>query len=224
LNSRLLSTLGARSLYAQIERIWGDKPHLSLPQLWLYLQSFVYLPRLVHRDVLIAAVRSVVGEVVAGPFAYAEFYDEAQDCYHGLLRAGYGNANIAFDADCVLVKADIAEHYERARIDAQSQNTGQKIMTQSVLDEMTLTDTTTTKTPELPTNFCGSVNLAAPQLEREVRALVAEILEPILRQPQAEIAIELKITANIPTGINDNLKRTLNENATQLKFTTKSIH
>lgn len=49
--------------------IWNGNGHLSLKDLWEYLNRYIYLPRVKDRNVLIKAVRSSVGAMVPGPFA-----------------------------------------------------------------------------------------------------------------------------------------------------------
>lgn len=49
--------------------IWNGNGHLSLKDLWEYLNRYIYLPRVKDRNVLIKAVRSSFGAMVPRPFA-----------------------------------------------------------------------------------------------------------------------------------------------------------
>ena len=64
--------------------IWNGKPHLSLRDLWDYLNRYTYLPRLKNQAVLVKAVQTAVSGMLPGPFAYAERWDATQ----GVSRGG----------------------------------------------------------------------------------------------------------------------------------------
>ena len=83
--------------------LWRDGDHLGVRQLWDYIASYLYLPRLKSRDVLLNAVRAGVGRMGWDTFAYAESWDEQLRRYRGLVM---GRAEVAVVADghSVLVK------------------------------------------------------------------------------------------------------------------------
>ena len=62
--------LGPDNLNRQLERyIWNGKPHLSLKDLWEYLNRYIYLPRVKDRSVLSKTVQAAISGVISGPFA-----------------------------------------------------------------------------------------------------------------------------------------------------------
>jgi hypothetical protein len=58
----LLPELGPARLDRELQKyIWNGKDHLSLKDLWEYLNRYIYLPRVKNRNVLIKAVQAAVG-------------------------------------------------------------------------------------------------------------------------------------------------------------------
>jgi uncharacterized protein len=83
--------------------------HLSLKDLWEYLNRYTYLPRLKDKTVLVKTVQAAVANMLPGPFAYAERWDEAAQSYRGLVIDRSPSALVVIDADSVIVKPAIAE-------------------------------------------------------------------------------------------------------------------
>ena len=105
----LLPEIGPQNLNVKLQKyIWQQKPHLLLQDLWKHLNSFVYLPRLKGRQVLINAVQQSIGGIVPGAFAYAETWDEENQCYLGLAIDNAGGTVVMLDDQALLVRADIA--------------------------------------------------------------------------------------------------------------------
>ena len=88
--------------------IWNGKSHLSLKDLWEYLNRYIYLPRLKKRAVLAKAVQAAISGMLPGPFAYAERWDESSQTYYGLAIDRAGNIPIVIDSDSVIIKPDVA--------------------------------------------------------------------------------------------------------------------
>lgn len=92
------------SLEARLkEYVWSDKNHISIGDLWNLMTQYVYMPRLVNKEVLIAAVKEGVEN---GTFGYAEFYDSELPTYRGLHFAQPMQA-VSFDG--LIVKSEIAQ-------------------------------------------------------------------------------------------------------------------
>jgi uncharacterized protein len=87
--------------------LWKEQDHLSLKQLWEYLASYLYLPRLQDVDVLKDAIRNGVGSLTwQDYFAYAEGFRE--DGYYIGLVAG-SIPKVILDSSSVLVKPEVAK-------------------------------------------------------------------------------------------------------------------
>ena len=83
--------------------IWHDKSHLSTTDVRDYCGKFIYLPRFLSFSVLQATILNAVSQMVPGPFAYAEAFDEVAQRYRGLVIEQI-NA-----LDSVIVRRDVAE-------------------------------------------------------------------------------------------------------------------
>ena len=89
----LLPELGPARLDRDLQKyIWNGKPHLSLKDLWEYLNRYTYLPRVKNQAVLVKAVHAAIAGCFPGPFAYAERWDEASQTYLGLVIEKAANA------------------------------------------------------------------------------------------------------------------------------------
>ena len=54
---------------------------ISVNDLWNIMTQYVYMPRLLNKDVLIDAIKE---GIEAGTFGYAESYDAEQQTYQGI--------------------------------------------------------------------------------------------------------------------------------------------
>ena len=109
----LLTTLGPVRLDRELQRyVWQGKDHLPLKDLWEYLNRYTYLPRLKGRDVLVNCVKTSVGELVAGPFAYAEGWDEKKGRYLGLLTSNANKSSVLIDSESLIVTPEAAGRQE----------------------------------------------------------------------------------------------------------------
>ena len=57
------------------EYIWNSNDHVSIHNLWNMMTQYVYMPRLISKDVLIDAIKE---GIQSGTFGYAESYDAEQ--------------------------------------------------------------------------------------------------------------------------------------------------
>ena len=104
----LMTRLGPQRLKLKLdEHIWGDAPHVSTKKLWEYIASYLYLPRLRDRHVLMDTIQAGISQLVCDSFAYAGRFDETTGRYEGLLLSG-SSGSIDIDSFSVLVKPDVA--------------------------------------------------------------------------------------------------------------------
>ena len=104
--------LGPDNLNRQLEKyIWNDKDHLSLKEIWEYLNRYTYLPRLKNREVLVKSVQTAVSGMLPGSFAYAERWDGKTQSYIGLAIDSTVNAPVIIDNDSLIVLPNVAETY-----------------------------------------------------------------------------------------------------------------
>ena len=78
--------------------IWDNNAHISIQDLWNMMTQYVYMPRLISKDVLTDAIKE---GVQAGTFGYAEYYDAEQENYQGMA---FAEPLLALDMNGLLVK------------------------------------------------------------------------------------------------------------------------
>jgi hypothetical protein len=219
----LLPELGPARLDRELQKyIWHDKDHLSLKDLWEYLNRYLYLPRVKDRNVLIKTVRNAVGSMVPGLFAYAERWDEKAGRYIGLVIQNAANAPVVIDADSVIVRPQAAERQiaevkptampaAATSAGAAPERTGPVLINAVVPPEKD------------PTRFIGTVMISADRPAHEMRQIVEAIVEQLTILPGSEVTLKLEIDAEVPNGLDRSKVRTLLENANTLRFIDKSI-
>lgn len=212
--------LGPDNLNRQLEKyIWNGKPHLHLKDIWEYLNRYTYLPRLKNRSVLSKAVQASVSGMLAGPFAYAERWDEAEGSYVGLAISAASSAQIVVDSDSVIINQQVAERYRPhnppvgptpppSPVAPPSPKPGEPGATQ----------------PEpKPTRFIGTVMISPDRPARDIHQIVESIIEQLTTLPGADVTIRLEIDAEVSSGLDRSKVRTLLENASTLNFIDKKI-
>jgi uncharacterized protein len=105
----LVSELGGTTLRHHLDtHLWKEKNHVSVGQLAEWFPRYLYLPRVVAREVIVSAVRDGLRQLnVADTFAMAAGYDGTMKRYTGLqLRAPSG---AVIENSTLLVKADVAK-------------------------------------------------------------------------------------------------------------------
>jgi hypothetical protein len=202
--------------------LWrGD--HVAVKQLVEDFGRYLYLPRVAGPEVLIHAIRDGVGLLTwqSDTFAYAESYDEAAGRYRG-LRGGE-IVSVSSESAALLVKPDIA----RRQLDAEVQpdrgaGTGDT--------DRGSTDTTGAKPPgadatggtsgerALPRRFHGSVTLDTTRVGRDAGKIAEEVIAHLSGLVGADVTVRLDIHAEVPSGVPDNVVRTVTENSRTLKF------
>lgn len=224
----LMPELGPGRLDRDLQKyIWNGKPHLSLKDLWEYLNRYTYLPRIKGRQVLTGAVRAAVSNMVPGPFAYAERYDDASATYQGLVIDRTPNAIIVIDGDSVIVESNVAEgHRPKPKEEASTTSSAGNGGAVGVQEDPAGSGSTTAKAtfaePQL-TRFTGTVMIQPGRPAHEFRQIVEGIVEQLTTLPGSNVSLKLEIDAEVPTGLDRGKVRTLMENATTLGFIDKKV-
>jgi hypothetical protein len=225
----LLPELGPTRLDRDLQKyIWNGKAHLSLKELWEFLNRFTYLPRLKNQTVLVKAVQAGISGMLPGPFAYAERWDEGSQTYLGLAIEKAGNAMVVIDSDSVIVNSVVAEANRPApMVDQTNTPTGDaKDGVEDGGGGKTGTakgGTTTSPEDKLPTRFIGTVMISSERPAREIHQIVEAIIEQLTTLPGSEVSLKLEIDAEVPAGLDRAKVRTLLENATTLGFIDKVV-
>jgi predicted AAA+ superfamily ATPase len=226
----LLPELGPARLDRELQKyIWNGKSHLSLKDLWEYLNRYTYLPRLQNQQVLVKAVQAAISGMLPGPFAYAERWDETTQSYHGLAIEKAGNVPVVIDSDSVIIKPEVAISKlvipppppgTDTEADGQTGGTGPTEQSGDAGD----TGGSGAPPPEkLPTRFVGTVMISPERPAREIHQIVEAIVEQLTTMPGGDVSLKLEIDAEIPGGMDRAKVRTLMENATTLGFIDKLV-
>jgi hypothetical protein len=176
------------------------------------------MQRLSDKAVLKQTILSSISQTVAGPFAYAESFDKANNKYIGLVIENGMNTPVALTNESVIVEPTVAEKNRlnpaepdpKPPIDPQPGGSG------GVTDPAP-------KPEPLPTKFKGTINLSSERPARDFGKVVDGIIDQITNIEGAEINLTLEIHADVPNGIEKNKQRTLIENANTLGFVDKNI-
>lgn len=226
----LLPELGPARLDRELQKyIWNGKPHLSLKDLWEYLNRYTYLPRLQNQRVLVRAVQAAISGMLPGPFAYAERWDEASNTYHGLVIEKAGTVPVVIDSSSVIIKPDVVK--DKLVVPSPSGPATEAGSNSSERSSGTGFDTTTgvsgnastTTTEKRPTRFVGTVMISPERPAREIHQIVEAIVEQLTTMPGSDVSLKLEIDAEIPDGMDRAKVRTLLENATTLGFIDKVV-
>jgi len=227
----LLIELGPTRLDRDLQKyIWNGKAHLSLRDLWEYLNRYTYLPRLKNQAVLVKAVQAAISGMIPGPFAYAERWDETSQAYLGLVIEMGGSAPVVIDSDSVIIKPAVAEANRPAPKGETAGATGDGTDgagTQGSGGNGGAAEPEGEKggpaEEKLPTRFIGTVMISPDRPAREIHQIVEAIVEQLTTVPGSEVTLKLEIDAEVPKGLDRSKVRTLLENATTLGFIDKVV-
>lgn len=222
----LLSELGPTRLDRDLQKyIWNGKGHLSLKELWEYLNRYTYLPRVKNQAVLVKAIQAAVGGMLPGPFAYAERWDEKTDTYLGLAIERAVNAAVVIDSESVIIKPDVAEAHRPALKEVETSPEGGPVGPGVGPSPAPQPEGTPDAPPaeKKPTRFVGTVMISSERPAREIHQIVEAIVEQLTTIPGSEVTLKLEIDAEVPSGMDKGKVRTLIENATTLGFIEKDV-
>lgn len=225
----LFPEFGPARLDRELQKyIWNGKSHLSLRDLWEYLNRYAYLPRFQNQQVLVKAVQAAISGMLPGPFAYAERWDEAAQTYHGLAIEKAGNVPVVIDSESVIIKPDVALSKLVVPKPASPPSgddpvDGQTTESGSAGPAGGSGGTPAPAPEKLPTRFVGTVMISSERPAREIHQIVEAIVEQLTTMPGSDVSLKLEIDAEIPGGMDRAKVRTLMENATTLGFIDKVV-
>ena len=226
----LLPELGPTRLDRDLQKyIWNGKTHLSLKDLWEYLNRYTYLPRLRDKQVLIKSVQAAVSNMLPGPFAYAERWDDTTGTYRGLVIDRNQNALVVIDSDSVIIKPDIAEQHRQVPAKANEDATSSTDFGRSTPSETASAPLPGDPKPAgpaaepMPTRFLGTVMISPDRPAREIHQIVEAVIEQLSTLTGCEVSIKLEIDAEKPDGFEKAKVRTIAENANTLGFIDKKF-
>lgn len=225
----LLVQMGGIRLRHEMDKIplWrGDS--VLIKQLIDDFATYLYLPRLRDRDVLIAAIREGLSKLTwqTETFAYAERYDEKTGRYLG-LSAGR-SVQLLTDTQSLLVKPDIAalqfdsdrqkNELQSGAIPAFPEGTEQPQTVPATAPDQSSAAREPTK--KVYRRFHGSVRLNPLRVGRDAGQIADEVIQHLAGIVGADVEVTLEVQANIPDGASDKMVRDVTENCKVLKFQT----
>lgn len=214
--------LGAE-LSTHLSLAWSQSD-LRLDEVWGYFTRHTYLPKLVSRNVLEDAVRNLPGAILVGSesFAVAECFDSEENRYKGLV--------LPEDRDSQVQPLDSLLIIQSEKANAQRLNDLETASKPSSTDQEGLAEnsspasvtglpasTPSQVTSDQKTRFFGSVTIDPQLYGRDFTNLSREVLDR-LADSDVELEITVEIQAKKRSGFDENVRRTINENAKALKF------
>ncbi|HEU4398253.1 MAG TPA: DUF499 domain-containing protein [Actinomycetota bacterium] len=184
--------------------LWrGD--HVPVGRLWNDYAQYLYLPRLRDATVLLGAVQDGVARLTWNPdtFAYAGAVDELSGRYSGLVAGA--RPMVTLDGASVVVRPAAA---------------GRQLEVDGRGTEATGMPPEPDREPSLPARFHARRTLQPGRLLRDVGDIADAIVRQLARAPDAEVSITVDIDASAAGGFDDDVRRTVTENARTLEFDT----
>ena len=225
----LVTGFAGTRLRMELDRVplWrGD--HVSVKQIVEDFARYIYLPRVCDTSVLLQAIASGVGLLTweHDAFALADSFDDEAKRYRGLRC---GQVMVLADASGLLVKPDIA----RRQMDAERpppEPSGDPEVDGAggrgpAPGAGTVPGRVSPEPPakRQPTRFHGTVTLDATRVGRDASIVADEVISHLSGLVDAKVAVTLEIEAVVPSGVPDNVVRTVTENSRTLKFTSQGF-
>lgn len=218
-------TLGL-TLDRSLRAVW-NRGHIRLGELWDYLLRYPYLPRLRDKQVLLDAVRSVIGDPAWSPrgFALADGYDETSGDYLG-LRLPFDTAGAGtVDDQTLLVSPRLAEE-QRARDEVNIGHTPRTHLVSGTADAVSSAsgDVQVVRAEKPPApdpvpnaRYGGSIDIKPrADLREQLLTLVDEVLVHLQDADPDTFEIRLTVDADKREGFDTATVRTVTENSRAL--------
>lgn len=198
----------------------ADKPAIQAMTFWEDSLRYLYLPRLKDKGVLEQAI--LKGAATSDFFGTA--YAEHDGKFDGFKLA---DANVQLDDTLLLIEPNTASLYQRQLAEVvepvpvpitQSLQPA-KLKTGMVSESPGVTEFQKAG-PISPRakSFHSSVDVNPATAKVRMVNLADEIISVLASDPQATLRITVEINAEFPTGVSDQIKRAVSENATSLGF------
>jgi hypothetical protein len=229
-NDLLVPKLAASILRSRLDDIplWQtERGHIRIWQLWEHFCQYPYLDRLQGRDVLLEAIREGAGRFTweRDGFAYAESYDESEGRYRGLAAGGHVSG-ITLNQESLIVRPDVAKpQLDEERVPAGTEAGAGAPDPDPAGNPGEATAPTTTQGRPAPEatkaelrRFYGSVPLKATKMSSQAGQIAEAVVAHLEGLVGAKVHVSLEISAELPSGVSEDVVRTVRENCRTLKF------
>jgi predicted AAA+ superfamily ATPase len=222
----LLPSLGASRLRMELDKVplWrGD--HVDVAQLVEDFAQYVYLPRLTSPVVLLDAIRNGVNLLTwtQDGFAFAEAYDDAAKRYKGLVAGRMIGLNDPHMPGMV-VKPDVAG---KQLDDERASQPGNAPTPPGPGPAEPQPPSPGAPQPPAsapkPTRFHGTATLDPLRVGPSASKIAEEVIAHLSGLVGADVTVTIEIEATVPSGVPDNVVRTVTENGRTLKFTSQGF-
>ena len=226
-NELIISVWSPIHLRAKLRDLYWkpDKVAVGAMAFWEDVQRYLYLPRLLDREVLGQAI--VKGAGTKDFFGTA--YGQTGDSFEGFK---FGDSNVQLDDTLLLIEPEAAKQYQ-ARIAASapglpltsgSGSIGQPAPFGGVNEGggSPTPGQTLIQGAGKARAFYGSAEVKASTAKMRLVQIAEEIVNVLASDPNATLKITVEINAEYPVGASDQIKRAVSENATNLGFKTKN--
>ena len=232
---QLVTELGAAILGATLNKELSNvlqSGDVTVGELWGYFTRYTYLPRLVRREVLDAAIRQALNSVLVDNerFAIAASKDAETGRYVGLIVPPSPSASLQVSDNTLLVDWTPAQGQAEADRIAAAREEARRVAEDSESpvgpvdfewsaaepsDEGTTSGAGETE-PAL-VRFFGSVKVDPERYARDIGNVTREIIDR-LAGAGGKLEITIDIQATKTAGFDESEVRTISENARVLKF------
>ncbi len=205
-DEQLLLTLGPirLAMYLNDHDLWREQDHVLVQRVWEDMCTFLYLPRLKDSNVLINAVKSAVERLANDELATARRWNEDEQEYEDLSIEGQSEVSIVLDGECILVKIDVAKDVV-GPIDPDP-------------------DPNPDPDPDpVYSRFFGSMEADPERLKRDVGKIADDVISHLNSVPDSTVTVTLEIHANAAQGFQEEIRRTVGENCSELDFKTSGF-
>lgn len=226
----LITSMAGTRLRLEIDQVplWRAN-HVGVKQLVDDFAKYLYLPRVKNAQVILDAIQDGISRTTwsLDTFAYADSYDAMADRYRGL--AAGRRVSVQLDGHSVVVKPEAAVAQLEKEAAAASAGSGGTTTATSATEAATGNSgqSGSTVSPSsggaepkkaVLRRFHGTARIDATRLSRDVDQIASAVVQHLSGLLGAKVTVTLDIEAEIPSGVPDNVVRTVTENCRTLKF------
>ena len=224
-NELVITTWSPVHLRTKLQELYwkADKTAVGAMAFWEDTARYLYLSRLKDREVLAQAI-------VKGA-ASRDFFGTAYGQHDGKFDGfKLGDPNVQVDDTLLLIEPEAANQYEATR-KASTPAPGSGTTPYSTRIGSSPPGARKTPQPFAPAEpvgapkahtFIGNVEVNAATAKMRLVQIAEEIISVLASDPQATVKVSVEVTAEFPSGVSDQTKRAVSENATMLGFKNKS--
>jgi len=217
-NEWVIATWSPIHLRSKLSELYWkpEKPAHGAMAFWEDSLRYLYLPRLKSKEVLVQAI-------VKGASSQ-DFFGTAYGFQDGKFEGfSLGNPHVQVDDTLLLIDPGVSKSYAveppppAALVPGEPSPTPLAVSTNPIANAPTTPALQPTPKASLSA-FHGSVSVSPIAAKRKLLEIADEILALLSSDPNADVKIQLEISADYPAGAADSLRRSVSENAKTLGF------